>query len=305
MTSEELKRLQALPLEDKVTLTKLRIAEWYSHWNGQVCVSYSGGKDSTVLLHLAREFQPLIPAVYVNTGLEFPEVREQAINTPNTIVLKPEMNFREVLNKHGFVYPSKDVAYVIKCARRGSQWAINQMNGLDSKGNPDFYCEERYVKWKFLMESKFKISDECCNIMKEKPLKKFQRNYMLKPIIGTMASESRRRRRAYLKTGCNAYNSKYIRSAPISFWTEQDILQYIVTHNIKIPSIYGDIIKDKNGKYTTTGETRTGCMWCAIGANLEKVNRYQRMKETHPKIYDYCMNQLGMKEFLDFIGVKY
>lgn len=128
---------------------------------------------------------------------------------------------------------------------------------------------------------------------------------MLKPIIGTMASESRRRRRAYLKTGCNAYNSKYIRSAPISFWTEQDILQYIVTHNIKIPSVYGEIKSREDGRLYLTGEQRTGCMWCIIGAHLEKVNRYQRMKETHPKIYDYCMNQLNMKEFLDFIGVKY
>ena len=48
----ELRRLQSLPLEDKITLTKLRIQEWYEHWGGAVFVSFSGGKDSTVLLKL-------------------------------------------------------------------------------------------------------------------------------------------------------------------------------------------------------------------------------------------------------------
>lgn len=61
----------------------------------------------------------------------------------------------------------------------------------------------------------------------------------------------------------------------------------------------------QKNKLYLTGEQRTGCVFCLAGCYLEKVNRFQRMKETHPKLYDYCMNQLGVKEFLDFIGVKY
>lgn len=306
MNDEELKRLQNLPLEEKVAVTKLRIAEWYKHWDGKVYVSYSGGKDSTVLLHIAREIFPDILAVYSDTGLEFPEVRQHAINTPNVTIIKPEMNFREVINTYGFVYPSKDVAKSIRYAKKGSRWALNRMNGCNATtGEPDRYCQDRFEKWKFLLDAPFKISDECCEIMKEKPLKKFEREHKLKPIIGTMATESQRRKKAYLQTGCNAYSQRHKRSAPISFWTEQDVLQYIVEHNIKIPSVYGEIVKDKKGKWHTTGEKRTGCMFCPIGCHLEKVNKFQRMKEAHPKIYDYCMNQLGMKEFLDYIGVKY
>ena len=91
----------------------------------------------------------------------------------------------------------------------------------------------------------------------------------------------------------------------MSFWTEQDILQYIKDNNIAIPSVYGDIVEAK-GKLKTTGVDRTGCMFCPIGVHLEKhPNRFQRMKVTHPKIYDYCINQLGLGELLDYVGVDY
>ena len=118
-----------------------------------------------------------------------------------------------------------------------------------------------------------------------------------------MTAESNLRKQAWLKTGCNAFENG--QSKPMSFWTEQDVLQYIVDHNIKIPTVYGDVVKI-DGKWTTTGVQRTGCMFCPIGCHLDKgENRFQRMARTHPKIYDYCMNQLGMADFLDYIGVDY
>jgi 3'-phosphoadenosine 5'-phosphosulfate sulfotransferase (PAPS reductase)/FAD synthetase len=98
---------------------------------------------------------------------------------------------------------------------------------------------------------------------------------------------------------------------PIAFWTENDILEYIYTKNLKIASVYGDIIKMEDGTYTTTGCDRTGCMFCMFGCHLEKEpNRFQKLSQTHPKIYDYCMKPtdeggLGIAEVLDFIGVPY
>lgn len=75
-TKEDLRELQALPLDLKILKTKNRIKEWYDYFGGQVYVSFSGGKDSTVLLHIARELYPDIEAVFVNTGLEYPEIRK-------------------------------------------------------------------------------------------------------------------------------------------------------------------------------------------------------------------------------------
>ena len=74
-TQEDLKTMQAWSLERKIQVTQTRIIEWYQKFNGKVCVSFSGGKDSTVLLHIARQLYPDIEAVFVDTGLEYPEIR--------------------------------------------------------------------------------------------------------------------------------------------------------------------------------------------------------------------------------------
>ena len=72
--AKRLKELQALSLERKIQITQTRIMEWYYRYSGKVYVSFSGGKDSTVMLDLARRAFPDIPAVFVNTGLEYPEI---------------------------------------------------------------------------------------------------------------------------------------------------------------------------------------------------------------------------------------
>jgi 3'-phosphoadenosine 5'-phosphosulfate sulfotransferase (PAPS reductase)/FAD synthetase len=105
----------------------------------------------------------------------------------------------------------------------------------------------------------------------------------------------------------------------LSFWTEQDILEYIQKFNLPYASVYGEIVSE-NDKLKTTKCDRTGCMFCMFGCQLEKgQNRFQRLKETHPKQYDYCINGgemvdgkwqpskegLGLGKVLDFINVDY
>lgn len=88
------------------------------------------------------------------------------------------------------------------------------------------------------------------------------------------------------------------------------MLRYIKEYNIPYASVYGDIVEDKNGKPRTTMCDRTGCVFCGFGCHLEKEpNRFQRLKITHPKLWNYCMKPwdeggLGMKEVLEFINVK-
>ena len=110
MEAWQLKQLQGLPLEVKIEKTKLRIREWYEHWDGEVYVSFSGGKDSTVLLHIVRELYPDVKAVFVDTGLEYPEIREFVKSIENVDWLKPKMTFKEVIEKYGYPVISKDVA---------------------------------------------------------------------------------------------------------------------------------------------------------------------------------------------------
>ena len=128
--------------------------------------------------------------------------------------------------------------------------------------------------------------------------------------------------------------------APLSFWTEQDILHYIKKYDVPYCSVYGDIVIDlqddaldnqiniidylgdyePTDKLKTTGCNRTGCIFCMFGCHLEKEpNRFQRLKETHPRQYEYCIGGgemvdgkwqpnkqgLGLGYVLDYIGVKY
>ena len=103
----QLKQLQALPLEVKILKTQQRITEWYEYWGGQVYVSFSGGKDSTVLLHLVRELYPEVPAVFVDTGLEYPEIKEFVKTFDNVVTLRPKKSFKEVIETEGFPVISK------------------------------------------------------------------------------------------------------------------------------------------------------------------------------------------------------
>ena len=96
----------------------------------------------------------------------------------------------------------------------------------------------------------------------------------------------------------------------MSFWTEQDVLLYIKKYGINYATVYGDILEDKKGKLYTSGCDRTGCVFCAYGCQCEKEpNRFQRLKKTHPTLWNYCMKPvsdggLGMREILEYIGVK-
>ena len=145
--------------------------------------------------------------------------------------------------------------------------------------------------------------------MKKRPMKKYSKETGRVPIIATMANESRSRRATWLRMGCNAFSGKKPSSQPMSFWTEEDVLEYLYTYQVPYASVYGEIVRTDGGGWTTTGEKRTGCVFCAFGAHLEKApNRFQRLKITHPKLWDYCMRPweehgLGMRQVLEYIGI--
>lgn len=307
-TREDLKTMQAWPLERKIQVTQTRILEWYSKHNGKVFISFSGGKDSTMLLDLARRVCADIPAVFVDTGLEYPEVREFVKTVPNVEWLRPKHPFFEIIERYGYPVISKDIASVIDGARKGQPYRLKRINGelLDKNGNPSFFnCE----KYKYLLDAPFKISDKCCYHMKKAPIYHYERQTGRKAIIGTMACESMMRMQKWLMQGCNAFEAQHPISKPMSFWTEQDILQYLKLTGIPYASIYGEIaeVQTKGGiKLETTGVQRTGCMFCMFGVHLEgSPNRFQRMQFSHPKQYDYCINKLGCGRVLDYIGVPY
>jgi len=283
---DKLKQLQSMPLEAKIALSTQRIRQWYDHWHGQVYVSFSGGKDSTVLLHLVRSLYPKVPAVFVDTGLEYPEIREFVKTFDNVVTLRPKMPFNKVLEKYGFPILGKSTAMTIRklTTQNLSEKYRNKLLHGDEKGNAGKLAE----KWKYLLNAPFKISEQCCDVMKKRPIKKIKGA----SLTGEMASDSFVRQKEYVKHGCNAFSKN--KSTPLAFWYDTDIWEYIKTREIPYSSIYD------------TGVKRTGCMFCMFGVHLEKEpNRFQLLKKTHPKQWDYCINKLGCGEVMDYIGVDY
>ncbi len=109
MEAWELQQMQSLPLKAKIIKSKKRIQEWFDYWGGNVYVSFSGGKDSTVLLHIARSIYPNIKAVFIDMGLEYPEIRSFVKTIGNVEWLKPERDFRSIILEYGYPIISKQV----------------------------------------------------------------------------------------------------------------------------------------------------------------------------------------------------
>lgn len=171
-TKQDLETMRAWSLQRKIQVTQTRIIEWIGRYDWNVYISFSGGKDSTVLADLtARAYQAFwcpnrkepLHLVFVNTGLEYPEIQkfvkyfakwlERQYEIPVDLkVLTPELTFPEVLTKYGYPVIGKEVAKVIYYARHGSQWALNRLDGLDKRGKPSKF-KERYKKYKFIFKS--------------------------------------------------------------------------------------------------------------------------------------------------------
>ncbi|MFA9377307.1 MAG: phosphoadenosine phosphosulfate reductase family protein [Lachnotalea sp.] len=313
MENWQLEQLRNLPLDIKVKKTEIRIREWYEHFNGDVYVSFSGGKDSTVLLYLVRRMYPDIEAVFVDTGLEYPEIREFVKLFDNVKWLRPEKNFRNVINDYGYPIIGKKQARFVRDLQNpneNNEATRNlRLTGLNRKG---VFCPSQKIpnKWLPLVDAPFKVSEQCCDIMKKGPAHKYAKESGKYPYIATMTDESALRKKSWIDNGCNMFGGKIPMSRPMSFWKENDILTYIVDNKLDLAKCYGDIIvkteADKEKIYTTTKEKRTGCMFCMFGVHLEEhPNRFERMKETHPNQYAYCMNQLGLDQVLSYVNVEH
>ena len=287
-----LESLRQMNLDSKIIQTKFLIREAVQEFGlNKVYISYSGGKDSTVLSHIAKNLYPNILHIFSNTTNEYPETLEHIKwesehNGTNIISVIPKdahgviWTFKKVVEYYGYPMFSKRVSNAI----RTYQHALS----VQTKQNSEDYinrCFKKYFQYKELP-----ISDKCCDKLKKEPIRKKARELGLEcAILGILASESYQREKDWLEYGCNVFHERSDnQSRPLSFWTEEDIHEYIDRFDVKISKLYD------------LGYSRNGCMYCGFGVQLEQEpNRFQKLSQTHPVQYSYFVKHFGdmMLEF--------
>lgn len=293
ISREELKARQSLSLDVKIEWSKEVMRRFYEHYNGNVRVSFSGGRDSTVVLHLARSIYPNIAAVCVD-ALLWPEIRQFVKSIPNTHIIRPRKSFAQVIDDYGYPVVSKRISQYVHEARTTKSEKLRRLRltGSYEPGGKkqSFYCISE--KWKILLDAPFKVSDRCCYWLKKSPLDRTDKEFGY-PFLGNRAAECEQRIQTYMQYGCNALDLKRPHSTPIAFWRDDDVLDYIQALNVPYSPLYD------------MGYTRSGCFGCMFGVNQEdEPNRFQMMQETHPKLWKAC-EAWGIPEVLDYIGVPY
>lgn len=281
MTLEELRERQSWSLDQKIDHSLGVIEQFYTRLNGNVYISFSGGKDSTVLLWLARKIYPNIKAVFCNTGNEYPDivrfVRNMKECGENIEIIYPKIKPKDVFKEFGFPLIGKEKAnQVWMCRNRpNTKKAIDTLNS-----------ESRFKKlpmcYRYMLKEPYEISDACCKVLKKQPMREYELKYGLSPIIGTLADESKTREQAYIRRGgCNVFNKRDTRkqnSLPLSIWTNHDIWECIDKYNIPIADIYHK------------GLQRTGCMFCMFGAQFKDDTRLETLYKLYPKWYQTFMD---------------
>ena len=279
--------LREMTLESKIIQTKYLIRCAVMEFGlDKVYISYSGGKDSTVLSHIAKNMYPDILHLFANTTNEYPETIEhirweREENKTNIVTVIPRdahgevWTFKKIVETYGYPMFSKRVSNAI----RTYQHALTAR----TKSNAQGYIDRNFKKYEKYKE--LPISDKCCDKLKKEPLRRKAKELGLEcAILGILASESYQREKDWLEYGCNVFHErKDNQSRPLSFWTDEYILEYIEKYDVKIPKLY------------EMGYTRNGCMYCGFGVHLEPegCNRYQRLKETHPIQYNYFIKNFG------------
>lgn len=266
----------------KIEDAKDVIRKYYEKNNGNLFVSFSGGKDSTVLLHLARSIYPDILGVFSNTTNEDKDIIKYVKSFDNIEWVVPKKNFKEVVQQYGFPLVSKETAKKISLYRTTKNEKVKERVEFGDENGKYGVAN----KWKPLLSIDFDVTARCCEFLKKKPLTEWSKKNGNKiPIIGLMADESMLRKQLALY-GEEDENKCYpfLRTG----WTEQDIWDYADHFGLIFADAYYD--KKLEDVRIIKAQSRTGCIFCGFGIQFDKGARFDNQLIKNPKRYEKMMS---------------
>lgn len=259
-------------------------------------VSYSGGKDSTVLSHMMVFGMGLkLPHVMSNTRMEYPETLKQ--------VNKWYAMLREQGVECHTAWPDakpKDLWKQIGVPLWSKQMGKKYMDFYRSESDhiPASVADNLRDDFRTLKAAGVKITDKCCSELKKKPLAKWDKEHAVTGhFTGIRCSESRARRLMWIQRGA-VYNSASHRqwlANPLVFWTHDDVSRYLDDNDIRpipIPTVRGG----------------SGCVTCMFGCHLVEKgqpNTLQELKRLNPKMHKAALDDWGYREVLDLLEIPY
>ena len=143
-------------------------------------LSFSGGKDSTILHHLLDMALPnnRIPRVFIDTGIEYNLIRQfvmdMASKDDRFVILKPTVPVKPMLEKYGYPFKSKQHSHDLMVYQTGGMTkTVRKYLGIE-EGNNIIKCPKK-LRYQFSPDFKIKISDRCCYKMKKEPVHKWEK----------------------------------------------------------------------------------------------------------------------------------